>query len=137
LSPEEILKEVQNILKAGVTYLKGVYYGAIETNYASNFPLVYLEPDENTSEYKESHIENSFGLLIVGVIFVQNPELQIIGDANFKGVMDVEKDIKAALMAKFPGLNCKCLTFTLSTIGYDANAKVRWVTIRMQANYRE
>ena len=137
MSAEEIIKEVQSTIKKGVTYLKGVYYGAIKSNYASNFPLVYLEPDENPSIYGQGYKESTLVILIVGAIFVQNPELQIIGDSDFKGVMDLEKDIKAALAAKYPDLGCKCLSFTLYTIGYDANGKVRWVTIRGEFKYRE
>ncbi len=53
MDAEGILKEVQSTIAAGVTYLKGVYYGAIKSNYAANFPLVYLEPDENPTEYGE------------------------------------------------------------------------------------
>ena len=137
MNPENILKEVQSIIKAGVTYLKGVYYGKIEGSYASNFPLVYLEPDENSSVYGEGYKENTFAILIGGAVHNHNPELGITGSASIKGMLDLEKDIKAALMAKFPDLNCKCLSFTLSTIGYDANAKIRWCSIRMEIKYRE
>ena len=137
MSAEEIIIEVRKVIQAEVTYLKSVYLGQRASNYKANFPCVFIEPADNPTVYGEGYKENTLGLLIVGAVYVQNPELQIIGNDTFKGVMDIEKDIKTAINTEYPDLGCKCLSFELNTIGYDVAYPVRSVSIEGKFKYRE
>jgi hypothetical protein len=144
MSAELIFEKIVAVLKANTTltaYVKAVYKGSRAVNWKANFPNIIVEPVSNptTSTGQDNIKENEFACLIVGSQLVDNPEYQIVGVSTFKGVLDMETDIKAALFAYFPDLTQNCLYFTLSTEGYDVSetGNVRSVHILMKIIYRE
>jgi hypothetical protein len=78
-------------------------------------------------------------MIIAGAILIQDPDKQIIGDVTDKGIIDMERDIKAALYAEYPDLNGKCKYFELSTISYPqlGSANGRAVFIQGTFYYTE
>ena len=143
MDAESIITEVKSKLETDITlkaYIKVVYIGSRGSVWKTLFPNIIIEPIDNTSIYQDNGTkESTLTLLIVGAQMVNNPEYQIIGKGTFKGVMDMEADIKSVFTPLFPDLGCECLSFMLSTIGYYTNetGQIRSVSIEAKFIYRE
>lgn len=66
----------------------------------SNFPAIIIEPGSITEmsfAYPKQRL--MMKVAIIGYIHVLNVDKQIVGDANTKGILDFENDVKLALDA--------------------------------------
>jgi hypothetical protein len=126
-SREELVwAEVLRLLKthASLTYFQAVYEGWRENVSDNMFPCIYMEPDESREEpyTVPSRKRILFPIRIIAEINVSgNYDLQIIGDATTKGVINIANDIKSAL-AETPNLNGLCQSFTFPNTRYQMAA---------------
>lgn len=62
------------------------------------YPCIVIEPLELAeAEYAYTQERLTMSVAITGHIQVQNKDKQFVGDANTKGILDIENDIKLAL----------------------------------------
>lgn len=132
MDAETIFSKVQSILENNATlaaYVVEVFPGDRPADSRDLFPNITIEVQANPTErVKNNRREKKLSLLIAPAILIQDKDKQIIGDATFKGIMDIEKDTYAALAAYYPDLDATCLYFQLSTMAYpeleSANGRV-------------
>jgi len=140
MGPESIFNKVKEIL-SGISYIEVIYDGDRPSNFRGSFPNITLEIISNTTEELEENNQkiNLFRMMIAGAILVDDFNKQIVGDETFKGILDVERDIKNALYAYFPDLDGNCLYFSLSTVSYSVleSGNGRVVFIQGDFYYRE
>lgn len=144
MTAESILSAVKSTLEndtALKAYVRKVFLGALSENMREAFPNITIEPTSNeTDRVLENGVrENVLEMEIAGAVLVQNKTLAVIGDATHVGVLDIERDIKAALFAKYPDLTKTCLYFTLSTGALaeleSGNGRICFITAKFW--YRE
>jgi hypothetical protein len=75
-------------------FLLGVREGVTQ------FPAIVIEPlslteHEDIHEYQELY----FSISVMGYVNVKDPDKQIIGDSEIKGILDIENDLKKAISA--------------------------------------
>jgi hypothetical protein len=129
--------EVLRLLKADATlmaYVKNVYEGWRDSVPDSMFPCIYMEPEEAAEELYA--VPNRYKItyrihLIAEINCATSYDLQIIGDANVKGIVDIANDIKSALAA-YPNLNGNCQKISFPNTRYSfATFPYRQVDITM------
>lgn len=103
------------------------------------YPCLYIEPD--VTEESESDINGKvdirFTVVIVGIVKSQDSDKQITGDENVKGILDLENDIKKAVMEDTT-LSSNVLDVNIQTSGYDFNEwPLRTVEIRASLYFRQ
>jgi len=114
-TPKDVLTEVKSVLTADATlagYVKRVVLGLREAVPDTDYPIIMIEPAQLGEEELMSDFAD--GLLRVTIVaYTKNWDIegQLTGDANYKGVLDIENDIKKALAAVWPSLNGKAATF--------------------------
>jgi len=140
MGPESIFNKVKEIL-SGIFYIKAIYDGDRPSNFRGSFPNITLEIVSNTTEEVEENNQriNLFRMMIAGAILVDDFNKQIVGDESFKGILDVERDIKSALFSFYPDLEGNCLYFSLSTVSYSTleSGNGRVIFIQADFYYRE
>lgn len=145
-----ILQEIQTVLKAdatlkAATYVSDrVYLGSRRNAADLSFPLIFVEPD-GTSEVVPAYpkVDGTLRVLLACYTRAIDLDAQLVGDANYKGILELEKDVKAALGAKYPDLGVAGLTieFTFPRTEFGvredlAAFPVRAVLIEMELHYR-
>jgi hypothetical protein len=119
---EKVWKAIKTILTtdADLNYVGKVYEGWRETTPTSAFPAIYLEPSAATEEpyAVPSRHRINFDIKIIGEIECVDYDVQIIGDATRKGILDLANDIKSVLW-KSPNLNGNCQRFSINSTTYD------------------
>jgi len=98
--PADVLNQLKTILEnsSDLSYVKNVFLGYREG--ITQFPVIILEPMrivESDDIYGRQELR--FSVAIIGFISVKDKERQIVGDANYKGILDFENDIKKAISA--------------------------------------
>jgi len=98
--PADILSQLKTILEnsSDLSYVKNVFLGYREG--IVQFPVIILEPVrivESDGVYGRQDLRLS--VAIIGFISVKNKDKQIVGDANYKGILDFENDVKKAISA--------------------------------------
>lgn len=94
-----ILNQLKTQLAADATlasYVKKFFLGVRED--ITNFPAIVIEPllnQEGDEIYTRQ--EMNFRVYVIAFIKVEDPDKHLVGDANVKGILDVENDIKKAI----------------------------------------
>lgn len=141
VSTEDIWNEVKAILKNDAvlsTYMTKVYEGVRDAVPDSAAPYIIMEPVRNSEETSTFPLVNpTLTITIAGVIMTYDKDAQIIGNSQYKGILDVEKDIKVALAQSY-NLNGKCEYFKLPDTSYGFRQyPLRGVEINMAIYYRQ
>lgn len=140
-----ILEKVRDVLREDATlvdYLKArVHLGDRKNVPDADFPIVFIEPessDEEDVSYPE--IDATLRILLAGYTRAFDLEAQVVGDANYKGILDLEKDIKHALGQDLElGGQALKVTFPRTDFGLRedlASQPVRTVLITVAVLYR-
>lgn len=122
MDSESIIKKLRDILLNDITlsgYVKNVFIGD-RRMYADVYPVIVLEPESDVAveEFNGGIKGFLFKVNIAGAILIRDVEYQIVGDANRKGILDLEKDVKNALKQYYPDLDNTCLDFNLGNTEY-------------------
>lgn len=141
-----ILQEIQTVLKADATlktYVGDRIHLGIRRNVADlNFPVIFLEPDVIAEVYPAfPKVDGNLSILIAAYTRSIDLDSQLIGDVNYKGVLDLEKDIKLALGLTYPTLNGTVIEFTFPRTEFGvredlSSFPVRGITIQVDLHYR-
>jgi hypothetical protein len=123
---EEVWTEVVNILKnanqpgGSLEYVKEIIQGRRED--IEQFPTIIVHPLDTAEVIHTIPRQKkiTFRIEITCWIDVYGKDIRITGDANNKGMFDIEKDIKNEL-EKYPNLNGKCTIFSFPATEYIAN----------------
>jgi len=140
MKPEDIWNQVKSVLENDATlssYVKAVYEGM--RSRIPTAPCIILEPVANREKDVSipSRIEGVFTIMIFGVIRAYDVGKQIVGDADHKGILDMEQDIKKALGA-YPNLNGTCIYFEFPNTIFDfSEYPIRRVDIELAVHYRQ
>ena len=87
---------------SGLSYVKQVLLGNRQIDTITLYPTIIIEPiGEQESQEVYNVFENKLIVSVMGLINVTNPDKQLVGDANTKGVLDVVNDLKTALDADY------------------------------------
>lgn len=142
MDAETIISQIKTILLANetlLTYVKTTFLGDRDAN--TIFPNITVEPDGNPTEQELAGGVREMNLKVVigAAILISDKEKAIVGDATNKGVMDIEKDVKAALRVYWPDLNSTCFYFELTTQQYRPIATGNGRVVFLDGNfyYRE
>jgi len=123
MAVEDILTKIISILRTDndLSYVRTVLVGDRPEDYSVVYTNITVEPVSNVTDrvLEDRRKLNIFRCMIAGAILIQDIEAQVLGNATNKGIMDVEKDIKNALMKYYPDLDGNCLYFMLSTNAYS------------------
>ena len=142
---KEMLNEVKAVLSADATlvsYVQKFELGLRRNIPEQDFPIIMIEPATITETYPAfPQVDARFGLVIAAYTRAWDVDVRIIGDTNYKGIVDLEKDIKLALGLKYPTLNGKVLEFTLPRTEFGLTEELaafpaRGVLIDMELHYR-
>lgn len=141
-----ILQQVQTVLKADATlsaYVGTRVHLGLRRNVGElDFPVIFLEPDVIAEDYPAyPKVDANLSILLAAYTRSFDLDSQLVGDANYKGVLDLEKDIKAALGATYPTLNGTVIEFTFPRTEFGvredlAQFPVRGITIQVDLHYR-
>ena len=114
-TPKDIIQEIKLVLEADTVlkgYIQKFYLGIREGIPQQDFPVIMIEPASNTeTQLMTDRIENTLRVTIIAYTRAYDLDVQLEGDSNYKGITDLELDIKKALDAKWPTLNDKALIF--------------------------
>ncbi len=142
-----ILNQVKSTLAADPTlstnYMKQFYLGMRANIPEQDFPLVMLDVMAVNEAYPNfPTVDGHFLMLVAAYTRVFDADAQLIGDANYKGVLDLENDVKLAFGLQYPTLGLTGLMeFTFPKTEFvvrDDMAKfpVRGVLIQVDLHYR-
>lgn len=147
---KQVLNQVKATLDADSTlavstkaYIQRIDLGIRRGLARADFPCIQLEPATQT-ELAVAYPNLDCHLLIHLVAYTHVFDLPTLltGDSNYKGILDLEQDIKKALGAQFPTLGLSGLlefTFPRSEFTISDNVAefpVRGVIIDMDCHYR-
>ncbi len=141
----DILNQVKTVLSNDATlkaYVQRFELGARRNIAKSDYPIILIEPGTQTESYiAYPKVDGHFIVTVVGYTHVYDIEVQMTGDANYKGVLQMENDIKLALGAKYPTLNGTVIEFTFPRTEFGvrhdlAEFPVRGVAIDVDLHYR-
>lgn len=98
--PADVLSQLKTQLEnsTDLSYVKNIFLGYREG--ITQFPVIILEPMrivESDDVYGRQELR--FSIAVIGFIAVKDKERQIVGDSNYKGILDFENDIKKAISA--------------------------------------
>ena len=114
-TPKDIIQEIKSVLELDSTlkgYIQKFYLGMREGIPQQDFPVIMIEPASNSEAMLMTDvIENTLRVTIIAYTRAYDLAVQLEGDTNYKGITDLELDIKKALDAKWPTLNSKALMF--------------------------
>jgi hypothetical protein len=106
---KEILNEVKAVLEADgmlKVYVQKIELGLRRGIPQQDFPIIMVEPATVIEAYQAfPQIDAHFGIVVAGYTRAFDLEARLVGDANYKGILELEKDIKLALGLKYPTLN--------------------------------
>ncbi len=142
---KEILNEVKAVLEADSTlkvYVQKIELGLRRGIPQQDFPIIMVEPATVIEAYQAfPQIDAHFGIVVAGYTRAFDLEARLVGDANYKGILELEKDIKLALGLKYPTLNGQVIEFTFPRTEFGvsnelAEFPVRGVLIELDLHYR-
>lgn len=148
---KQVLNQVKTVLDADATlavatkaYIKRIDLGLRRGLAKADFPCIQIEPAVQTESVEPyPNVDAHLMLHIVAYTHVFDIPVLLTGDANYKGVLDLEQDIKKALGSyQFPTLGLSGLiefTFPRTEFTISENVAefpVRGVIIDMDCHYR-
>jgi len=141
----DMLIEVRNVLAADATlasYVQKFELGLRRGIPPQDFPIIMVEPATVTEAYPAfPQVDAQFGIVVAGYTRAFDLEARLVGDANYKGILELEKDIKLALGLTYPTLNGRVIEFTFPRTEFGvsndlAEFPARGVLIDMTLHYR-
>jgi hypothetical protein len=145
-----VLNKVKAVLDADATlavstkaYIQRIDLGLRKGLARADFPCIQIEPGVQTEiAAAYPNLDCHLLLHVIAYTHVFDIPTLLTGDANYKGVLDLEQDIKKALGALFPTLGLTDLiefTFPRTEFTISENVAefpVRGVIIDMDCHYR-
>jgi hypothetical protein len=121
---------------ANLTYVKNVYLGIREV--VAEFPVIFIEPistDETDGSYACQEIV--FNVAVVGAVECVEEDLQLIGDTDNKGILDLENDIKKAISSD-ETIGGTCYHLNIVRTNYtEKELNIRRCQIEIQLRYKQ
>lgn len=91
-----LISQLQNY--SNLSYVKQVLSGVRELESVTMYPSIIVDMTSDVeSESVYNTYENHFIARIIGLIRVSDKDLQLVGDANTKGILDLLNDVKLAI----------------------------------------
>lgn len=98
----QLITTLQN--SSHLTYIKNVFKGFRYNIEPESMPCIMVEPvsnneiEQDLNQYKKIYLN----LEIVAFTYcASDPEKIIVGDDNYKGILDIENDIRACLVSSY------------------------------------
>lgn len=138
-TPTAILSALQTQLSGNATlsaYVKQFLLGVRES--MTMFPVIVIEPVLNDeSDEIHNRQECKLSVTVLAYIRVHDESKQIVGDANTKGILDVENDIKKALSSdRTLSGNCKWLSIKPTRYEF-VNFPIRNLEMEIEIEFRQ
>lgn len=125
------------------TYIKNVFKGRRYNIEPDSLPCIMLEPSENNELEKDmNQIKDIFfnvDIYAFSSNCVNDPTKMFVGDANYKGIFELENDIRACLQSSYD-LGGNVLDIRFDTTIFGENEKyltVRGCVIPIRILYRQ
>ena len=103
-------------------YIKNVFKGYRFNVEPDSMPCIFVDIAGNNEIQQEIHTYKKLWLTLKIIAYIYNitqPEKAIVGDDNYKGVLDIEHDIRACLQASYQ-LGCAAIDIKFEpTVFYD------------------
>lgn len=103
-------------------YIKNVFKGFRYNVEPDSMPCIYVDITGNNEAQQEIHTYKKIWLSLKIIAYTYNisqPEKAIVGDEDYKGVLDIENDIRACLQSSYQ-LGCSAIDIKFSpTVFYD------------------
>jgi len=141
MTPSSIISAVQDAIQnsASLSYVAddSVYLGVREN--ITIFPCVIIEPvGDRLLEETFAYEERVLSINITGYAQVHDKDLQLIGNAAIKGVLDIENDIRKAISSDITlGLSDVYDTRLVSTVHDFSQYPIRGFAINVECHYRQ
>lgn len=103
-TPAQVITALQNQLKnsTALSYVNDEFILLGARQGMAQYPCILLEPLPNTEEFRNDQnvkVDIRYFIAVIGYIRITEPDKQIVGDTNTKGIADLENDIKKAISA--------------------------------------
>ena len=139
--PATIVATVQDILQDS-TYLGYINDGDIMLGVREGitvFPSIVIEvAGDRLLDESYPYEGRAININIIGYIQVFDKDKQLVGDANTKGVLDIENDIRKAVSADITlGLSDVYDTRLLATVQDIDQYPVRGFAVSVEVHYRQ
>lgn len=98
-TPASILTALKTQLEADTTLADTVevFLLGVREN-ISEFPAIIIEPVQSVEDDDiRNQQEIFFTVAVMGYVNVKNPDKQLVGDSDTKGILDLENDVKKAI----------------------------------------
>jgi len=139
----QVKTTLQNAMQAGgvLEYVKKIYEGFRTNIPQGDLPCIIMElPDNSIREVVKIYPVTSevyFTITLIGVTKVEDKNAQIVGDANWKGILDFSRDIKKALASNLD-LSGNCLKFEFPQTRFDfTDWPIRRCEVDMETHLRQ
>lgn len=123
------------------TYVKRVFRGLRNEITGDTMPCICVEAVSNNEVIRDMNEYKNVNLGLDIIAFcnsVGDPDKAIVGDENYKGILDIENDIRACLQASYSlGNNAIDIVFEESRFDYRNAFPIRTVTIPIKILYRQ
>ncbi len=136
----QLITTLQN--SSHLTYIKNVFKGFRYNIEPESMPCIMVEPvsnneiEQDLNQYKKIYLN----LEIAAFTYcVSDPEKVIVGDANYKGILEIENDIRACLVSSYSlGGNVIDIKFDISLFDrYEDKYPIRGVLIPIKILYQQ
>lgn len=121
-------------------YVKFVFKGVRENVGNESMPCLILEPvqDGALAEELNTYSKSYFNVDIVGYTYnVSEPDKQIVGDADYKGIVDFAQDVRACLQSSNT-LGDRCIDIRLEPTLFDfSEYPVRGFRVAIRILYQQ
>ena len=117
----DIITQINTILTNDIIlqgYIIRIFEGERVNVPKNDHPYIAIEPAYNEEREIFPKVGDwHFRVNLICVMYSYDLELQIVGNATTKGILDIEKDVKNALM-QYPDLNGSCAQFEIPRVTY-------------------
>lgn len=132
-----------------LTYIKKVFQGMRYGITHMSMPCIMLEPTGNNELLEKRDMNQWKDVLlsvdiIVATYAITNPDKSIVGDDNYKGVLDIENDIRATLTSSSSLANNNVLDIRIQPTVFGEDARItdtkypaRVMVIPIEIMYRQ
>lgn len=136
----QLITTLQN--SSNLTYMKNVFKGFRYNIEPESMPCIMVEPvSNNENEQDMNQIKKIFLKLDIAAFTycVSDPEKTIVGDELYKGILDIENDIRACLVSSYSlGGNVIDIRFEPSLFDrYEDKYPIRGLLIPIRILYQQ
>ncbi len=100
-TPAQVITALQNQLKnsSALSYINDEFIMVGFREGLPQFPCIFIEPmpSEESRNDANTKVDIRYTVAVTGLVRVTEPDKQIVGDSNTKGIADLENDIKKAI----------------------------------------